>query len=807
MRLTCLFLLSLFWLISPPASVAQPAQPRVNIAVVADGPWELNRPIFDHFKREITELLSGEFDANIIGNRAIEANWSAESVRTLLDSLLTDPNVDMIVTAGVLTSHDVCFRGDLPKPVIAPFVLDKGFQQLPEKNGASGVKNLSYISFPASVQRDIAAFYEVVKFDKLAFLAPEYLIKNLRTPPDTIQVNEEKTVELVHIAVDMSVEEALEAIPDDVDAAYVVPLVHLSNAQFQQLVDGLIERKLPSFSLLGEIEVEQGLMFGLKPKTIFERLARRVALNIQSILLGEAASTIPTAFAVSDRLTLNMSTCRAIGFYPSWGVLTEAEVINPDRKEIERQLTLAGAVGEGIIANLDLKAKQHEVEAGAQNTKNARANLLPQLELGATGLQINEEQASTFQAEKTGQARATLSQVLYSDDAITNYGIQTHLQNARTEEERQLYLDTVQSIAEAYLMVLKAKTNERIQRENLKTTRSNMELAEIRVAVGHAGREETYRWQSELATSRANVIQANSQRNLAEIQLNRLLNRPAEEKFDTAEVDVFDPDLIMGEGRILNYMDNPQAFKVLRSFMVDHGLENAPELSQLDASIAAQEKAAGLKTRAFWLPTVAMQGEVTHRFYEDGAGSDPVQLPPNTPPEFAAILSSFGGEKKDTNWNVALSATFPLYRGGAKFSERVQAAETLKQLRLQRQSVADKIEQNIRSALHVAGASYASIQQAQIAADAAGKSLTLVTDAYSRGVVSIIDLIDAQNAALVAELAAANAVYDFVIDIMNVERAVGEFVIFATPAEKDTFFEKMDMYFETVGATDTIRND
>ena len=39
--------------------------------------------------------------------------------------------------------------------------------------------------------------------------------------------------------------------------------------------------------------------------------------------------------------------------------------------------------------------------------------------------------------------------------------------------------------------------------------------------------------------------------------------------------------------------------------------------------------------------------------------------------------------------------------------------------------------------------------------------------------MSIVDLIDAQRNALVAEQRSANAVYDFLIDLMEVERAAG----------------------------------
>ena len=56
-------------------------------------------------------------------------------------------------------------------------------------------------------------------------------------------------------------------------------------------------------------------------------------------------------------------------------------------------------------------------------------------------------------------------------------------------------------------------------------------------------------------------------------------------------------------------------------------------------------------------------------------------------------------------------------------------------------------------------------------------------ESYAKGVVSVVDLLDAQDSALQAQGAAANAVYDFLINVMNLQQAVGEFE-FMLPAEQ-----------------------
>ncbi len=341
---------------------------------------------------------------------------------------------------------------------------------------------------------------------------------------------------------------------------------------------------------------------------------------------------------------------------------------------------------------------------------------------------------------------------------------------------------------------MRTKTFEKIQRENLQLTKSNLELARIRESIGASGPGEVYRWENQIATNRKTVIEANSQRNLAEIALNRLLNRPLEESFATMETSLNDPVLLTSNKTFLEYLGNPWTFKVLRRFLVEEALQNSPELLALDAAIAVQRRILASANRAFWMPTLALQGQVTNIFSRGGAGTGSLQLP-------LQFSGSFP-EVDDVNWDVGVNLSFPLFKGGAKFSERARASEELSQLRTEKNAVAEKIEQRIRSALHLAGASYAGIEQARLAADAAHKTLDLVQDSYREGVISLLDLIDAQNAALISDEVAANAVYDFIIDLMEVERSVGEFDFMRTEKERAAFFNRMENYFNQVSESE-----
>ena len=149
----------------------------------------------------------------------------------------------------------------------------------------------------------------------------------------------------------------------------------------------------------------------------------------------------------------------------------------------------------------------------------------------------------------------------------------------------------------------------------------------------------------------------------------------------------------------------------------------------------------------------------------------------------------------DHNWNIALSLSFPLFDGTEKYALKRQAQETLEEIQIQYESIAEKVEQQIRSLLYRVGASFAAIRELRLSAEAAAKSLKVVQDAYALGAVSIIDLLDAQNAALVSEQLASNSVYDFIIDLMSLERSTGKFYLQLSDEEARDFLLRLENFY------------
>ncbi len=773
--------------------------PVVRVGVVIDwtkgGDPELQgiangKQSLELIRQEIAALTHDEFDVRFPDDKLLGGNWTMADMRAALDRLLADPEVDLVLTIGVFSSALGCQTPDLPKPLVATAVVDADLQGLPFERGTTSVHNLNYVTIPQSVVRDLRRFHELVGFSKVHILhdplAPVFF-------PNLYPYAQAAVTDLGAVTIPVPMRDtdtassALALLPADAEAVYLPPLPRMSHSEYAKLIAGLRSRRLPSFALAGRQDVLKGVLAGVAPESNLLRLARRVALNVQRILLGEDAGTLPVILEQPEHLVINMDTARAIGWYPNWRVLTEAERIETQATAGLRKLNLAQAVQEAIARNLNLQAVDRGVAAGAEEVKRARSVLLPQLDVAISGTRVDKDRARTSlgnQAQNTVTGASTLSQILYSDEARGNLTVQHRLQDARGYDRESVRLDVALEASVGFLNVLRAQTLDRVEEENLRLTESNLELARRRQALGVSGPADVYRWESQLAADRRDVIAANRRVDAVIAAFNRSLNLPLEQRFIVVEPQLDDPELRSGRGTLRSYVDNSRSFEIFRNFMVQEGIENAPELMAFDAAIAAQERELVIARRSFWSPELSLFGEFAHDIDESGVGSVDDPLPFGLP------------RRNDTDWSVGIIASLPLFEGGARNARLSQAIEELAQLRKERQAAAETVELRVRTALYRVATSSPAIDLNRESAAAADRNLELVTDQYSQGVVSIIDLLDAQRNALVTEQLAANSVYDFLLDLMDLQRSSANFDFFLSDDQRRAWYERLDAFFK-----------
>jgi outer membrane protein TolC len=774
--------------------LAQRPQPSFRIMLISDGESALFAERQQMLKLEILELAKDDAKVTFVEPR-VKPDWTLDSSTAALKSAMADRSVDLIIISGAMTGVAVGQMQKLSKPVLIPYAAPE-LQGLPQAGNRSGRRNLAYIAGLLNFEREIRTLRDIVRFDHMTFIVGEEVVKHLDAPEQPIQIaSQHLGIETRLVVATGDAQATIDAIPEDTEAVYIGPLFRWSDEEMQRLIDGLNAQGLPSYAGAGVKWVEQGALATVETREDELRRMRRAALFVQRILSGEPASSLPTSFEQRPVLVINMATARQIGTWPRFEIMAEARLINDQSGTRGPLITLEIAMHDAVRANLDLIAQGYEVDSTLESFKVSRGAWLPQASADGD-FTINDPAVSNSfaQAQRQFTWGISGSQLIYSPGAQADLRFRRSTYRGSEQDYYSARLDTMLEAGEAYLNVLRAKNNERVNGDNLRLTRKNLALAETRNAIGVAGREEVYRWQTQIAESRSAVVEASAIRNQAEIDLNRILNRPLESSFRVPPPEDIRAVTPGSDPRLVKYLQDAWSFKIFREFMADEAIRNSPEIKSIDNTLVARDEILKGERRQLGIPDVAIVGGFQHVPFVDGAGSEPVDP-----------MMGFDGFGRQTfTWQVGAQASLTLFDGTSNYARIRRTFREMDQLRAQRAIIAQQLEQRVRSSLHQAGFSYANIALTRDAAEASARNLELVTDLYQRGAADIIQLVDAQNQALGAQLAAANALYNFLIDALRVQRASGAFSLEGTQEERDDFIRRLDAFAEQRKRAGTI---
>ncbi|MFZ5951178.1 MAG: TolC family protein [Candidatus Rifleibacteriota bacterium] len=787
-RVKILLLLTFLFLFS----IASSAE-TIKVALVLDGGSEAEIAFAESLRSELEKMATDYDDIVVPQELVFHGNNDKVSIIAAIEKAVSAKEADALVCAGPLGSHLAAIRGKHVKPTFASQVINARIQLGDLADPKKARKNLNFINLNLDLTSLLDNLQQIRLAKSLAFIVDKNWQEIMPEMHDALQ----KLAELQGLKFRLILAE--EAISGGgpafagFDAALVAPLNSLSEQQVLQLADMIAGAGMVSMSMIGSRPVEQGLFAGIYAEADRMKLARKLSLNLQRLLFDEDPATFDTAFTLNQRLSVNMKTARKLGVYPTWAQMTDAILFNAEPEDLEMKLSLTQVIETAVTRNLQLAAKRQEVEAGRHGVERARSNLRPKISLFARENVLDDDRAETIMtpAKYTTQIGTDLMQVLFNEPARANIDIQKLMLAAKKDEEKALILDIMRDAALAYLNVLKTKTLQAIQRDNLEVTRANLEIAKFREEVGTSGPAEVYRWEIQMASARQAVIDASVMRKKAELALNQILNSQQEGEFTTADCDIFAKVFLLDQQKVAPYLDNMFGFKVFRDFLVKDTLARAPEINQLENAIDAQKRAHRSARRRYNNPTVALQGNFTRTLKESGLGEPKPPMP--------APFSGFFKYPDKNDWYVGLNVSIPLHEGGDRPAAIRQAKASLLQLENNLAYMMQRLELNTRATLEDARASFASIGLSKTRSEYAVKALELVQNAYQRGAVNILDLIDAQNASLVSKEASANAMFNFFSDFVRVCRAVGSFEFILNKDSQGEWRQRLHDYYQENG--------
>ncbi|SMD02432.1 Outer membrane protein TolC [Desulfocicer vacuolatum DSM 3385] len=733
--------------------------------------------------QEINTLLESRVKVKYL---KVQIDERLDMVDNTISKLMQDSSIDCVIGIGLDASAFLVRRGSYAKPTIAATILDRQIQGLPlTPRGTSGIRHFNYILSPFDVEKDLQTFRSIYPYKHLAVLMPagetvmfhalySYFGKAMET------VSPDAKLSIVEIDPN-DIDGSMSGIPERADAAYVLPLFPQCQVDREQaLIHGVNRKGLPSFALAGESHVKMGAMASIAPERNFNAMIRRIAINVLEIMDGRDAGTLPVnVSAYADNFVVNVATLRKIDIYPGFKVLEKARLLNLDKLRQGREVNLKGVILEALERNLDLQMEKTDTKLQAKAVNVAASQLRPQINLSSSLTHVDENQvdiAGTVAARTSWSTTGQFTQTLFSDDILANYAIQKIILESRRYQEKAALLDTVLTAAQAYITLLSARTNQAIQNNNLKVTRTNLDLARNKVAVGSVDASEVNRWESEEATGQMALNDAHRDLELAGMALNQLLDRPITREFSPRDIE---PDtaieLMVTDPEIYGLVENFKQLERFSNFLIQESNANLPELKQIAQSLKSEERRLLNRRRALYLPDVALTGRMDNIM-------DEYDAPRGTPSDL------------DHPWSLSLTATWPLYSGGIRKSELAQSRIQVGRIQMEEKNLRSRLHLEVRSRLQTAAVSAREIDLAERSRRSAKKSFEIIQAGYAQGRNSVTDLVDAQNAMVTSERSAALSKYQFVLDFLSLERAIGGFYFLKSPEQKAHFMDELRKY-------------
>ena len=696
--------------------------------------------------------------------------------------------VDLVIALGSITTKGLSLISDLPVPVIALGVIDTTLQEILFVNGTSGKANFTYVWPTQNLEEELEAFKRVHDFRNLVVFVDEKAAstineQNARNLIDSL--TEKLNTELTIIPLGTDTEQMVDQIPEETDAAYFTVLLNQTKSQIQFLINQLNQRRIPTFSGNARL-LDDGVLGSMTNENDREQVIRKLAIMTDEIASGADLASLPVTLDTKANLYINIATAREIQLPIPFEVLFTATLIGGDERLVNTY-SFEEIAEKSLAANLNIQISYQDVAISKVAVKSARSNVLPSLEAGLTASQINEERANAaFNApEKSLTADLTFTQVIYSEQAIAAIKIAKYQEKAQEYNTEAEVLQVLIDTYTAYLNVLSAKTNVLIQRENLSNTRKNKELADIRVNLGSSNNTDLYRWESELAFANQSVIDAQTTLLSAKLQLNTLLANTLEADFEVEDLSL-DDDLFQAfrESPLAEVVKTPQSLALVSDFLVAESQHHNPNKKALVENTHAANRQLIQNQRLLYVPTVALQAQTSQIIGRGGAGST----------VDASAMALGMTELQDNSWFAGIALSLPIVNGGNRRAAIQQSKITLEQLGNSQTLLDQNLELGVRASVLDLLRATTNIQNSNIASESAQENFALVQENYKQGQVTITQLIDAQQTALEARLAAAFSVYEYIQAHLQVEFQVGSFLMLMSEDQLQDFNDRLLQY-------------
>lgn len=422
-------------------------------------------------------------------------------------------------------------------------------------------------------------------------------------------------------------------------------------------------------------------------------------------------------------------------------------------------LTLEQAVNTALDNNLSLQAAKQGARSSQWGLKKAYLDYLPQVNFGFQYVRldqgtldranafynfVNDPANSQFLPEelrrnvRPGAWRnsygpsVSVVQPIYTGGVLSSQLNLAQAMDVRgqasLEETRQRVIFETHN---AYFQVLKAQELLALAEESHRSAQRHLETSKKMLEVGLRARNEVLRFEVALATAENAVIVAQNNLELTKSALNQVMGVTLEHEVTLQPVSDF----------------SWQAPRTLAE-QTEIALRRHPGVQIMKSNVSAQRASVGL-ARSGFLPRVGLAYNYSWEANDTWA------------------FDSF------RTWSLAISASIPVFNSFQNYAGLQRERAALQQAQKMEEDFTRGLQLQVKQASLNLAAAEKRIAIAEKAVEEANENLRIVNNSYEVGLLSSLDVVDAEVAATQAKASRIEARYDFFLAKAQLARAMG----------------------------------
>lgn len=420
-------------------------------------------------------------------------------------------------------------------------------------------------------------------------------------------------------------------------------------------------------------------------------------------------------------------------------------------QESPNRLSLGDAIDAALARNPQIVAARHRADAADSQVYGARSGLLPQLAISESYTRTNSPlwAFGTTLNQGTIQASDFAPEQLNDPEPVDNFNTALNLswniydggktwsgyRQAQTGAEAASFglmrtqQQVISQVAKRYVGLLLAVENRQVVDQSLLTAQAHLKLIQDRHRSGLAVKSDVLRAQVRIADLEQQRLMADSRVKVSQAMLYAAMGSE-----DTGPVEPQTPfdRCVLLEGDLDHW--------------VDLALSRRPDLKQRQLEQVIARKAVSRSKAGHW-PRLALQGN-----YE---------------------FNSEDFSDSHDNYTVGAVLQLDLYSGQRTSSMVAAAKANLAGTKANYDGAVLQVRVETQSAYYQAQSAWKSITVARAAVDQADEGLRIVANRYSGGLLTIVDLLDAQVSLQQARTQVFRALHDYKVARIDLALAAG----------------------------------